>query len=106
MERNQFLAAISKVPRVGGTSRTNISEIVQKHVPAGMDLHRALSFLECSGFKVFPYTGKNVPLGQKWFLAEREEMHKAILAERTRVIIESDGDRVLKSRGWIFLIGI
>ena len=106
MEKDAFLAEVASAPRVGGTDQTNIAHVVEKHIPPGTDLKNALRFLGERGFKIFPYKGKNVPLGQEWFLADKDESYRVILTERTRVIIESDGNKVLNSRGWIFLMGL
>lgn len=106
MPTDPFLAEISSAPRAVGKDRTDIAAIVQKHISVGMPLADALRYVEERGFKVRPYAAKNVPVGQSWFLAEQESPVKPLIVERTRVIIESDGKRVLKAYGWIFLIGI
>jgi len=106
IEQDEFLVAISQVPRISGTDRTDIALVVEKHIPVGTSLQDAVRYLEMREFKVFPYTGKNVPLGQKWFLAEKERSYQVVLTERTRVNIESDGEKVLGTSGWIFLVGL
>jgi hypothetical protein len=106
VENDPFLREIASVPRPAGKDRVSIADIAAKYIPAGTEVQEAIRYLEERGFRISPYEGKNVPAAQKWFLAEREERQKLVLAERTRVIIESDGKRVLRARGWVFLVGI
>jgi hypothetical protein len=106
MENDPFLREIASVPRPAGKDRVSIADITAKYIPEGSELQKAVRYLEVRGFKISRYEGKNVPAGQEWLLAEREERQKLVLAERTRVIIESDGKQVLKTRGWVFLVGI
>lgn len=102
IEQDEFLVAISQVPRISGTDKTDIALVVKKHIPAGTTLQDAERYLEVREFKVFPYKRKNVPLGQKWFLAEKERSYKVFLTERTRVIIESDVKKFFARVGGYF----
>ncbi len=100
------MAEVAKAPRVGGTTQSDIAHIVEKYFPSDMSIETALDALKQKGFKTYPQTGKNVPPGQIWFIASRYESYRVILSEETRVILESDGKKILKSRGWIFLHGL
>jgi hypothetical protein len=93
-------------PRAAGKDRVNIDMIAAKHIPPGTSLDQSKAFLSERGFKIHQYTGRNVPEGQQWWVARKEESAGVILAEEYRFILESDGTTVLKSRGWIFLKGI
>ncbi|KAB2935678.1 MAG: hypothetical protein F9K21_10670 [Rhodocyclaceae bacterium] len=106
MKNDAFNSEIAQIPRPTGKDRVDISDVVKKHIPPGTDLQSAFTYLKDRGFNVTPHKEKNLPLGQLWFLAEKEESQKVILAERTRIIIQSDGEYILEIRGWIFLIGI
>lgn len=106
MENDHFLSEIAAVPRVAGTDKVNISHVVVNHFKAGDLLSTARTKLEKSGFKVISYAGKEVPSGQQWLVAQREDRVRVVLSERTRVIIKSDGRSILSAEGWVFLIGI
>ncbi len=89
-----------------GQSR-NVSPAVEKHFPPEMSLEDALKLLEKQGFDVQLITKKEAPEGQKWYSAEKiYKREKVILGWRANVIVESDGAKVLKSRGYIFFDGI
>lgn len=103
MTDDPFLREIAGVPRPAGKSRADIEHVVAKYIRSGMPVSEALRYLEERGFKIHESREKNVPPGQKWFLAERYDSYRIVLSEGTRVIIESDGARVLKARGLVFV---
>jgi hypothetical protein len=106
MERDPFLADLARVERPAGKDRANVDDVVTQYIPPGTALQDAFRYLEERGFKVYPYAGKDVPLGQKWYTAVKEQRYRVVFAEKMRMIIESDGNQVLRSRGWIFLVGV
>jgi hypothetical protein len=79
---------------------------VAKHLPVGTEVQLARTYLKDRGFKEIAYRSREVPVGQTWFVFTRTTRYRVILSEEARVIIESDGARLLKSGGRLFLHGI
>jgi hypothetical protein len=105
-DTDPFLSELAAAPRIAGTSQTDITALVGKYIAPDMPLEDALKFLETRGFKKIRVTSGVVPSGQQWFIADRDKRQKLILVETTRVSIQSDGRRVLKASGRIFMSGM
>jgi hypothetical protein len=102
-EKDAFLVALAEIPRSNTDRTSSVTQVVENKFPPGSDLQSALHFLEERGFKVFPSTAKNIPPSETRYVAERHKAYKLIHTETIRIIIESDGKKVLKARGQFFL---
>lgn len=104
-----------------------VTRVVQKYFPPGMDVEVALKQLHEKGFEMEEYVdtrvrswpagefrqhwamqGRPIPKGQKDYLASQnyDFIIKVPAMKEARIIIESDGERIIKTNGYIFLHGI
>jgi len=108
-------------------TREAIARVVQKYFPPGMEVEVALKQLHEKGFEIEEYVdtrvrswpvgefrqhwamqGRPIPKGQKKYLASQnyDFIIKIPATKEARIIIESDGERIIKTNGYIFLHGI
>ena len=108
----------------------HVSSVTRKHFPAGMMVSEALQRMQAKGFKISEYRYEGARLwpsgelrlytdesvrrniqarfrkNQVEYMAEKEYEWKVIVAKRVVIVIDSDGDKILSSRGFIYLDGI
>lgn len=105
----------------------DVTHIMQKYFPPGMEVEVALKQLHEKGFEIEEYVdtrvrswpvgefrqhrdmqGRPIPKGQKDYLASQKYdfIIKVPATKEARIIIESDGERIIKTNGYIFLHGI
>ncbi len=121
-------ALYMKPERISSKERDNVSEVVQKYFPPGMKLSEALKYLDEQGFEIFeyqqngfrkwpngklqPYKDKDHKIGSR--MSERligysaKNQYEGILVEKhARIFIDSDdGEKIIKSKGYIWLYGM
>lgn len=107
-----------------------VSGVTRKHFPAGMNISEALQQMQAKGFQISeyryegarlwpsgelrPYTDESVRRNiqarfrknQFEYVAEKEYGWKVIVAKRVVIVIDSDGKKIVSSRGFIHLDGI
>lgn len=123
-------ALYMKPERISSKARDNVSEVVQKYFPSGMKLSDALKYLDEQEFEIFEYQQNGF---RKWPNGElrpyKDKSHKTsvidqgikisyfakniygsmgILVEKhARIFIYSvDGEKIIKSYGYIRLYGM
>ena len=112
------------------TKDAYVSNVAKRHFPDGMLLSDALTQLQARGFKIieYRYEGARIwPSGdlrpykdesvrrniqarfrknQIEHVAEKEFEWRLFVAKRAVIVIDSDSEKILSSRGFIYLNGI
>ena len=93
-----------------GLADRDITTIVNRYIPAGTSLSEAIEFFEVRGFRVYKtqpsdwHELKND--GKDRYVAYKEDKRNVVILTTARIILASDGERILSVYGKIHLTGL
>lgn len=96
--KDAFIEALDEAFR---KNNRNITKLLNEYIKPGDDIDATLKALEARGFKV-----DRSESSQNKYYATKESIKKLIISTRTVITMETDGAKILRAHGNIFLTSI